>query len=105
MASSSESLDPAEIKGGEYLLASAALLLGAVVFGRFMRPVLTFAAGMTAARGLWGISDGDGSSTSSGGPEWLSDHRPGPNGRLNQNQKADLASEDSFPASDPPASY
>lgn len=35
--------------------------------------------------------------------EWYSDHQPGPDGRLNDEALADKASEDSFPASDPPA--
>jgi len=36
-------------------------------------------------------------------PEWYSDHAPGADGRLDADALADEASEDSFPASDPPA--
>lgn len=35
--------------------------------------------------------------------EWYSDHLPGPDGRLDDDALVDDASEDSFPASDPPA--
>lgn len=35
--------------------------------------------------------------------EWISDHRPGPSGRMSRDELVDDAVEDSFPASDPPA--
>lgn len=37
------------------------------------------------------------------GREWISEHRPGPDGHMSPDELADDASEDSFPASDPPA--
>ena len=66
--------------------------------------------GIAAAATLWlalrareRMAHRGGSARSSSYPEWYSEHPPGPDGRLTEDELIDQAMEDSFPASDPPA--
>ena len=86
--------------------ASAALMLGAVLARAPLRWLLAFAGGFVAGQamrdGEWRFTlrdEGPRRPT----PEWLSKPRPGPDGRLSEDSLVHHASEDSFPASDPPS--
>ena len=64
-------------------------------------PLLTLAAGFVlgAAVGLYSRKTRPGRPSA---PEWLSDYRRQPDGRLTPDALRDGVMEDSFPASDPP---
>jgi len=75
-------------------------LLGAFVLTRLPFSMLTglalgFAAGWTLRREQDGETGAD--------REWISEHEPSAAGTLPEDEKVDEMSEDSFPASDPPA--
>jgi hypothetical protein len=86
--------------------ASGALMVGALLARAPLRWLLAFAGGFVAGQALrdgpWGFA----SPQSRGrrpAPEWLSNPQPGPGGRLHEDALVHHASEDSFPASDPPS--
>lgn len=74
-----------------------------------LRLALGMAAGLLVARGVLGHAPetGGGSPDEERAhrtqPEWLSEAEPEPHGRLHPDKLIDSASQDSFPASDPPA--
>jgi hypothetical protein len=78
------------------------VLLGAFVltrlpFGMLTGMALGFAAG-------WSLRSEQGKQEGSGrGREWIARHEPDASGTLAEDEKVDEMSEDSFPASDPPA--
>ncbi len=78
------------------------ILLGAFVLTRLPFSMLTgLALGFAAG---WSLhADRRDGSTGSSGHEWISRHEPGAAGRLPDDEKVDEMSEESFPASDPPA--
>ena len=86
--------------------ASAALMLGALIARAPLRWLLAFAGGFVAGQAM---RDGEWrfelrhEAPRRPVPEWLSKPKPGPDGTLSEDALVHHASEDSFPASDPPS--
>ena len=78
------------------------VLLGAFVLTRLPFSMLTgLALGFAAG---WSLRSEQGERGSGAGEhEWISHHEPTASGTLEEDEKVDEMSEDSFPASDPPA--
>src|SRR5690348_13482209 len=86
--------------------ASAALMVGAIIARSPLRWLLAFAGGFVAGQamrdGPWRFT-GQTPVQRPAAPEWISKPKPGPDGHLSEDALVHHASEDSFPASDPPS--
>jgi hypothetical protein len=85
--------------------ASAALMIGAVLARAPLRWLLAFAGGFVVGQamrdGPWTLPGRPAARRPA--PEWISKPKPGPDGTLSDDALVHHASEDSFPASDPPS--
>lgn len=86
--------------------ASGALMIGALLARAPLRWLLALAGGFVVGQamrdGPWTFAKTR-SQPRRRTPEWLSNPRPGPSGVLHEDALVHHASEDSFPASDPPS--
>ena len=86
--------------------ASGALMLGAILARAPLRWLLAFAGGFVVGQamrdGPW-LFARDTRVVRPPAPEWISKPKPGPDGHLSEDALVHHASEDSFPASDPPS--
>jgi hypothetical protein len=75
-------------------------MLGVFVLRRLPRTLVTGAAlGFAAAWAMRNMRRG----AAERSQDWISRHEPGPSGTIPPDEKIEEASEESFPASDPPA--
>ena len=85
--------------------ASAALMLGSMLARAPLRWLLAFAGGFVVGQamrdGPWALPGQHAARRPT--PEWISKPKPGPDGTLSDDALVHHASEDSFPASDPPS--
>jgi hypothetical protein len=85
--------------------ASGALMVGALLARAPLRWLLAFAGGFVIGQamrdGPWRFADTGVRRPAT--PEWISKPKPGPDGHLSDDALVHHASEDSFPASDPPS--
>jgi hypothetical protein len=85
---------------------SGGLMIGALLARAPLRWLLAFAGGFVLGQAM---RDGPWRFTSQmpvrrpADPEWISKPKPGPDGHLGEDALVHHASEDSFPASDPPS--
>ena len=86
--------------------ASGALMIGALLARAPLRWLLAFAGGFVVGQamrdGPWDFARRP-ARPRRPKPEWVSNPKPGPEGKLEDDALVHHASEDSFPASDPPS--
>jgi hypothetical protein len=83
--------------------ASAALVVGAVLSRTPLKWLLAFAGGFVAGQAMRSGSWQFAAVRRGHEPEWVSNPKPGADGKLAEDTLVQAASEDSFPASDPPS--
>lgn len=87
--------------------AAGALILGSLLVRGPMRWAFAALAGVVVGQRMGAVKTArmfqHRRREASAEREWISDPRPGPDGRLSPDALTQAASEDSFPASDPPS--